>query len=152
MKRIISFIAIFSLLVSMSACGTNGYYENGYAAGYDDGYSEAKWEMTIELEDGLDSGYDTGRDEGYSYGYDDGYCDGFEDGENELSGSLDWELSKVRKAANSIFGLSPYEAVQILTNYADDPAEVSEDDLVAAIGAISYYYEYSNSAIYDLIE
>lgn len=152
MKKFVLFLVLLFVAVNFSSCVTNGYYEEGYAAGYDDGYSDAKFEMTSIAEDWMESGYDTGYDDGYIGGCEEGYVDGFEDCESELSGSLDWKLSEVRGKAKEIFGISPYEAVQVITNYADDPSEISEDDLIAAIGSISYYYEYSNSAIYDLIE
>lgn len=155
MKKFILFLAIFTFVVSMSACGTNGYYENGYSAGYEDGYDDAESEMRVIAEESFESGCEAGHEDGYYTGYYDGYetgyDEGFENGERDISESLDYQLSKIRSETSAQYGISPYEAAQVLETYLDCPSEVTTEDLIVAIEAISYCYENSHYAINEII-
>ena len=92
-------------------------------------------------------GYDTGYDDGYDAGYDYGYTKGIEEAQQFLEIVVDDDLSSLGWDIEDQYGLHPEDALMILSNYADVPDEVDEEDLNAAIWAIYRYYYESNKII-----
>lgn len=91
--------------------------------------------------------YDYGYEDGYDEGYYAGYSEGGEDAQRWIASrveddlwSLDWDIEEE-------YGVNPWEAVEILSNYADVPDEVTEEELHQAIWAIYRYYHKSNEVI-----
>lgn len=144
MKRFISFLVLFSIAVCLLSCSYRGSYEDGYAAGYTDGYSDAESEMRYLAEEEFSDGYDIGRDDGYDIGYD--------DGESEMIASLEYEIGSLAWDIADLYGIHPAEAVEILTNYADVPEEVDEEELLNSIQAIYHYYYSSKVIFYEMMD
>lgn len=120
MKRFITIIASIALVMcSLSSCRIEGY-----GTGYDDGYED-------------------GREAGFDYGY----TKGIEEAQQFLTFVVDDDLSSVERDIEDKYGIHPYEAVEILTNYADVPDQVSKEELRNAIWAIYRYYYRSNEVI-----
>ena len=90
-------------------------------------------------------------DEAYEDGHFDGQCDGYYDGieraKEYIAFVVDDDLSSLARDLEDQYGIHPEEAVQILSNYADVPDEVSEEELHNAIWAIYRYYYRSNEVI-----
>ena len=112
MKKIVLLIAVMLAMCSLSGCRIEGYNH-----GYDDGY-----------------------DDGYESGYDIGYEEGVTRAQRYISFVLDDDLDSLAYDIEDTYGIHPEEAVQILSNYADVPDEVTEEELLNAIWAIYRYY------------
>ena len=120
MKRFISILLFFSVSMCLLSCSYKGTYEDGYGDGYDDGHYE-----------GLCAGYDKGIEKAKEY----------------LAFVVDDDLSELSRDIEDKYGIHPEKAVQILTNYADDPDSVSKEDLLRAIYAIDNYFNKSHQVI-----
>lgn len=111
-------------------------YDDSYIEGYDDGYSE-----------GYDEGLSIGRDYGYEEGIDDGWIDNIEEPANYL------EYEAVHYAIDH-GGLHPEEAWMLIEAYQnnepfyEDGSSPSEQDYIAAIDSLIYFYDYFCSARY----
>lgn len=120
MKRFITFLASFAIVIcSLSSCRIEGY----------------------------DTGYDDGYDDGYDIGFDYGYAKGIAEAQQFLAFIVDDDLRCLGRDLEDQYGIHPEEAVQILSNYADVPDEVSEEELHNAIWAIYRYYYRSHEVI-----
>lgn len=120
MKRFITIITSVALVMcSLSSCRIEGY-----DAGYDDGY-------------------EVGREAGFDYGY----TKGVEEAQKFLAFAVDDDLNSLGWNIEDKYGMNPYEAVEILTNYADNPDEATEEELHNAILAIYRYYYGSHEVV-----
>ena len=88
---------------------------------------------------GFDNGYYEGFDDGYCVGFDDGYSDGIAEAQCDIASYVD-DFSSLSWDILEEYGMNPYEAVEILSNYADVPDEVNKEDVNIAIWAIYSYY------------
>ena len=120
MKRVISILASIVLVM----CCLYGCRIEDYDAGYADGYTD-------------------GRDAGYDYAY----AKGIEEAQRFLDIVVDEDLFFLCKDIEDQYGLHPEDALLILSNYADVPDEVTEEELTNAIWAIYHYYYKSNEII-----
>ena len=120
MKRFISLSISIALSMSLLSCSYIGTYDDGYADGYDDGYYE---------------------------GSSSGYYEGIEKAKQYISVVLDDELSSVAWAIEKEYGMHPEDALLILSNYADVPDEVTEEELNKAIWVMYRYYYEANKVI-----
>ena len=84
--------------------------------------------------------YDSGYEDGYYEGYNDGYYDGIAKAQTYIASLAEEDLSSLCRDIEKEYGVSPYEAVEILSNYADVPDEVSDESLHNAILAVYNYY------------
>ena len=113
MKRLFVIIAsIVLIMCSLSSCKIEGY-----GSGYDDGYLD-------------------GRETGLDYGY----TKGIEEAQRFLAFAVDDDLSDLGRDIEDEYGIHPAEAVELLTNYADNSAEATKEELNNAIWAIYRYY------------
>lgn len=78
----------------------------------------------------------------YPEGYADGYADGVFEAQKQISGYAEESFS-------NISGIDVYDAIQILTNYADGEP-ISEADLHDAIWKVQQFYYDSQDVIRDL--
>lgn len=120
MKRFIAILASFALTICLSSCSFRGSYDDGYEDGYDDGY--------------------------YA-GFDYGYYEGIAEAQHDIASYVDDDLSSLGWDIEEEYGLHPEDALQILSNYADVPDEVTEEELNNAIWAIYRYYYKSHEVI-----
>lgn len=123
MKRLIALLLTISVAVCMVSCKHRRTYEDGYADGYEDGSYDA---------------------------YSEGYYDGVANAQQFIAFVVDDDLRSLARDIEKEYGVHPGEAVEILSNYADVPDEVTEEELYAAIWAIYRYYYSSNQVIHDI--
>ena len=124
MKRIISILAFLSFAICLLSCSYKGTYDDGYEEGYEDGEY---------------------------MGYEEGYYAGIAEAQQYIAFVVDDDLWCLGRSIEKECGIHPEEAVQILSNYADVPDEVTEEELYAAIWAIYQYY-YDSYEIINSIE
>lgn len=89
--------------------------------------------------------------EGYNAGYEDGYHAALSEAPGKIDFYVEEDMWVLEHDIEDEWGLHPEEAIQILSNHADDPGAISEDDLCAAIWAIRKYY-YGSRDIASAIE
>lgn len=121
MKRFIAVAVLFTLVICLLSCSYEGTYDDGYEDGYDDG---------------RDYGWYDGYDEGYS----EGYWEGVAEAQHDIANFVDDDLWSLEWDIEHEYGTFPEDALQILTNYIDDPDSISEEELYTAIYAIRSYY------------
>lgn len=119
MKKFIAILLTLALLCSLPACELRGYDE-GYEEGYNDGRFDGRC---------------------------DGYADGIEEAQSFLAFIIEDDLSMLGWEIEETYGVHPEDALLILSNYADVPDEVTEEELHAAIWAIYRYYYKSHEVI-----
>ena len=128
MKKFFTILAvIFVLVCCLSSCGKSNYARE----------QEAKRESIYE------SGYETG--------YDDGYSEAMQKAPAEIESRVDDDIWDLCHEIEDEYGIHPEEAAMILSNYADVPDEVTEEELNNAIWAIYRYY-YESREIMNAIE
>ena len=86
-------------------------------------------------------------DSGYEEGYENGFYDGIAEAQHDIAFYVEDDLSSLGWDIEDEYGIHPEKAVQILSNYADVPDEVDEDELNDAIWAIYRYYHDSQEVI-----
>ena len=127
MKRFITIAASFVLVICLLSCSYKGTYDDGH-------------------EDGFDYGFDCG----WYKGYDEGYSEGLAEAQHDIAIRVDDEIWSLAWDIEDEYGLFPEDALQILTNYADVPDEVTREEVNNAIWAIRRYYFASNEIINDI--
>ena len=127
MKKHLFFITIIAVLVFLCSCGKSTYAR----------------EQEAERVSIYESGYEAG--------YDDGYYEAMKKAPGRIESRVDDDIWDLCYEIEDIYGIHPEEAIMILSNYADVPDEVSEEDLNKAIWAIYRYY-YDSGAIMNGIE
>lgn len=133
MKKQIALLSALLLMCALVACDVKTY---------DDGYKE---------------GWIWGYDEGYMDGLDQGYSEGINQAKQFLAFVVEDDLSSLERNIKREYGISPFDAITILSNYADVPDEVSEEELHLAILVIDKYYIQANEIIscidsYDIFD
>lgn len=124
MKKFIAILTSFAFVVcSLSGCRIEGYHD----------------------------GYDKGYDDGYEAGCDYGYSKGIADAQRYIAFVVDDDLSSLARDIKKAYGLHPEDALLILSNYADVPDEVTEEELNKAIWALYRYY-YDSTEVINSIE
>ena len=68
------------------------------------------------------------------------YREGIAEAQEQIASLVEVEMWDLEFDIEDEYGIYPEEAMQILTNYADDADDISEDDLCTAIWAIRRYY------------
>ena len=124
MKKLIAILVPLALVVCLVSCGNIGTYDDGFEDGYDDGYSDARFE--------------------YADDYSEGYHEGISRAKAVIESKLLDEMYRTKD------GMYPEDAVSILITYADDPSDVSKDELYTAIWSIHRYYYDMEDAIRNL--
>ena len=119
MKKFFSIFAVLIIFCFLPSC---------YAKTYDDGYAE---------------GYEYGYDEGYYVGY----YDGAIDAQRMIASRVEDDLRSLGREIKDEYGMHPGNAVEVLSNYADVPDEVTEEELHQAIWAIYRYYYKTHDVI-----
>ena len=120
MKKFIAMIAVITLvLFSLSACELEPYEDD-----YDEGYSD-----------------------GWEAGFDEGYYEGIAKAQHSIAFYVEDDLFYLERDIERKYGIHPEEAVQILSNFADVPDEVTEEEVYAAIWSIYLYYHASQEVI-----
>ena len=128
MKKHFSVVAVIAVIIfSLSSCGKSTYVRE----------QEAKREAIY------DSGYETG--------YNDGYSDAMQKAPVRIESRVDDDIWDLCHEIEEEYGIHPDEAAMILSNYADVPDEVTEEELNKAIWAIYRYY-YESREIMNAIE
>ena len=118
MKKLFIVIAVIAIIFSLSSCGKSTYARE----------QEAKKEAIYES--------------GYEAGYNDGYFDAMLEAPERIECYVDDDIQDLCFEIKHKYGIYPEEAAMILSNYADVPDEVTEEELSKAIWAIySYYFE-----------
>ena len=88
------------------------------------------------------------REAAYNDGYEVGYVEGYVEGKSDAKSNFEDEALRVSWNVEDENGMSPDDALQILTNYADGEP-ITEEKLHQAIWAINQYYWRMNDAIHD---
>ena len=128
MKNHFIAIAIIAVLTcSLSACGKSDYARE----------QEAKREAIYES--------------GYEAGYNAGYSEAMQKAPGRIESRVDDDIWDLCHEIEDKYGIHPEEAAMILSNYADVPAEVTEEELSKALWAIYRYY-YGSCEILNGIE
>ena len=86
-------------------------------------------------------------DDSYYERYDEGYHDGVAMAQQYIATITDFELSDMEQDIEKQYGMNPYEAVELLTNYADSPDEATKEEVNNAIWAVYRYYFCSQEVI-----
>jgi hypothetical protein len=123
MKRFIAILVLLSVTICLCSCDYRGIYDEAYEDGYEDGHYAGQC---------------------------DGYYDGIERAKEYIAFVVDDDLSSLAWDIEAEYGLHPEDALQILSNYADVPDEVDEEELKDAIWAIYRYYYDSHKVINDI--
>lgn len=120
MKRFMAILASAALFICSLSCSYRGTYDDGYEDGYSDGHYE-------------------------------GLCDGYEKGieraKERIASRVEDDIWDMERDIENEHGINPWEAVEVLSNYADVPDEVTEEELHKAIWAIYSYYNKLNEVI-----
>ena len=128
MKKLFAILAVFFVLICyLSSCGKSDYARE----------QESKREAIYQR------GYEDGYDEGYYVGY----YDGAIDAQRGIFNQVEDDLWSIASDIEDKYGLHPEDAVMVLSNYADVPDEVTEEELHQAIWAIYRYYHQSQDVI-----
>ena len=134
MRKHLAICGIIVILITMSSCGKNGYYDRGYQEGYDAGYIEGSADTRLKMEDNSIIGYDNGHSDGYREGYNDAKSKFIEEAEDYARDKTGWS---VYEAWNSICiyhdGIDP--------NGFDIP---TEEEYRQCVETLVYFYEYLN--------
>lgn len=144
MKKSFAALLILIAAVFLMSCGSNGYYDQGYADGRADGRLEAELELYDKR---FESGYDAGWEDGYSVGYDSWF-------DHPVDPAKYFEDEAVQYAAKNS-GWHPEEAWSIIEAYHnsdpfwEDGSPPSKQDYYDAIDSMIYFYEYFYSAKYN---
>jgi hypothetical protein len=85
----------------------------------------------------------------YFDGYTDGYEDGIKEGFKDAQGYLEWEQDIISDYVNSVYNVDPYDALQMISNYADGEP-IPQEDVINAIFAVDVYCSKLHEAIYSL--
>mgnify|MGYP006923190534 CR=1 FL=1 len=112
MKRFFSVISLFVFSFCLISCSYRETYDDGYEEGYADGYYEGQCA---------------------------GYYEGIDEAKRYIAFVLDDDLSSLSDKIEADYGLSTYDALNILSNYYDVPEEVTEEELNLAILVICLY-------------
>lgn len=91
--------------------------------------------------------YEDGYKVGYGNGYGEGYYEGIAEAQSSIAFYVEDELIALKRDIEDEYGMHPGEAVEVLTNYADVPDEVTEEDLKKAIWSLYRYYYDSHNVI-----
>ena len=91
--------------------------------------------------------YEDGYEDGYANGYTEGYYEGIAEALDDISFYVEDDLWSLACDIEDEYGMSPDEAVMILSNYADVPDDVTEEEVNKAIWAIYRYYNKSHEII-----
>ena len=90
-------------------------------------------------------------DSGYEEGYENGYYAAISEAPEKIGCYVEEDIGELCYDIENIYGIDPEEAAMILSNFADVPDEVTEDELNKAIWAIYRYY-YDSCKIINEIE
>lgn len=86
-------------------------------------------------------------DDSYYEGFEAGYYEGIAEAQHFLAFVIDDDLSDISRAIEDEYGMHPEDALMILSNYADVPDEVNQEDVPKAIWVIHSYYNKANELI-----
>ena len=99
-----------------------------------------------------DIAYNEGLDDGYKSGYEDGYYEGKAEAQHYIASRVEDDLISLDEEIFDKYGVDAWKAIEILSNYADVPDEVTEEDLHQAIWAIYDYYFGSQEISHEIEE
>ena len=117
MKKHFIVVTVITVIVCfLSSCGKSTYARE----------QEAKREAIYES--------------GYEAGYKDGYSEAMQKAPGRIESRVDDDIWDLCREIKNKYGIYPEEAAMILSNYADVPDEVTEEELNKAIWAIYRYY------------
>lgn len=77
---------------------------------------------------------------GYDAGYEEGYRAAMSKAPEKIDFYVEEDIWDLNHDIEDVYGIHPEEAAMILSNYADVPDEVTEEELSKAIWAIYRYY------------
>ena len=89
-------------------------------------------------------------EDGYADGYTDGYYEGVAEALHDIAFYVEDDLWSLACDIEDEYGMSPEDAIIILSNYADVPDEVTEEELNKAIWVLYRYYYKSHEIINDI--
>lgn len=140
MKKLLIFLILLLVAVSLISCGGNGYYEQGYEDGYAEGFAAGHLEAELEL-------YDKRFEAGHDVAYDDGYYEGHDDGYDEARLIIDMASEHAREQT----GWSVYEAWNNIAIYHDgvDPHGhelPTEEEYRQSVETLVLFCEYLDNA------
>lgn len=130
MKRFFIVFLIALLACGLCACGSHTNYNQ-------------------EIEDAYLEGIVIGEGEGYEYGYDEGYAEGYDDGRDDgWNEAVRYVQSEAEHYARECDYWTPEEAFWIIDDYLNGVEGVTEEDYIAAVQTLCYFYEYFYCGMY----
>ena len=132
-----NFLIVFFILIFISV----GCFVFGYEVG-----SDAAEKPVFHTTYNEDAGYEYGYDDGFIEGYDCGYYDALSEAPEYIENRVEDAFFDLMFYVEDLNGMSPDKAINILTNYADVREEATDEEVEAAIWAISNFY----NGVYDI--